>query len=270
VYIALSNEGHLPWAEAALAAGKAVLCEKPLGRDAQEARRMREAAATADGLLVEATWNLWHPRTARAAALLASDTIGPLTAVSGSFVFDGVAEGNYRLDPTRGGGALLDVGCYPLTGAAWATGADGIVVDEVDLTWADSGVDLTAVASLRLGDIPVRVRASFIETAYESLVLEGEHGVLEFTGSDAFTSWLRPSSLRVLDRDGERVEHFAPVDPYRLMIEQVSSAVAGQPDRGGFATPAGHDAWLPDPAWSIVVAEAMDAILARGRGPARE
>lgn len=250
VYIALSNDGHLPWAEAALAAGKAVLCEKPLGRTAAEARRMRAAAH--QGLLVEATWNLWHPRTARAAALLASDTIGQLTAVSGAFVFDGVDDGNYRLDPERGGGALLDVGCYPLTGATWATGASDVTVDECELTLAPTGVDLTTSAGLTMGGVPVSIRASFIEAPFESLVLEGQHGVIEFTGNDTYTSWLRPSALRVRDRDGERVEHFAPVDPYRLMIENVSAVIAG------------GDGWLPDPAWSITVAEAMDAILARG------
>lgn len=251
VYIALSNDGHLPWAERALQAGKAVLCEKPLGRNADEARRMRAAAEAAGCLLVEATWNLWHPRTARAAALLASDALGSVTSVSGAFVFDGVDEGNYRLDPQRGGGALLDVGCYPLTGATWATRAGGVSVDAVDIVSGGLGVDLTTDASLHLDGIAVHVRASFIETAFESLVIHGEHGVIEFTGSDAYTSWMRPSSLRVLDRDGERVEHFAPVDPYRLMIEAVSSAIRGE---GG---------WLPDPRWSITVADAMDAILAR-------
>jgi predicted dehydrogenase len=252
VYIALSNDGHLPWAERALEAGKAVLCEKPLGRNADEARRMRAAAEATGCLLVEATWNLWHPRTARAAALLASDALGPVTSVTGAFVFDGVDEGNYRLDPQRGGGALLDVGCYPLTGATWATRAAGVAVDAVDTVSGGLGVDLTTDASLHLDGIPVHVRASFIETAFESLVIHGEHGVIEFTGSDAYTSWMRPSALRVLDRDGERVEHFAPVDPYRLMIEAVSSAIRGE---GG---------WLPDPRWSITVADAMDAILARG------
>ncbi len=253
IYIALSNDGHLPWAERALAAGKAVLCEKPLGRNADEARRMRATADACGGLLVEATWNLWHPRTGRAAALLASDAIGQVESVSGSFVFDGVAEGNYRLDPGLGGGALLDVGCYPLTGAAWAVRGATLRVDDVAILTGGLGVDLTTDARIRLGDVPVHVRASFVETDFQSLVLEGDHGIIEFTGSDAYTSWLRPSALRVLDRDGERVEHFAPVDPYRLMIESVSAAVRGE---GG---------WLPDPQWSLTVAEAMDAILASGQ-----
>jgi predicted dehydrogenase len=253
VYIALSNDGHLPWAIEALRAGKAVLCEKPLGRNADEARQMRAVADETGGLLVEATWNLWHPRTARAAALLASDAVGAITRVAGAFVFDGVDEGNYRLDPDRGGGALLDVGCYPLTGAAWAIGPAQVVVGQVDRVLGATGVDLTTQAAITLGGIPVDIRASFIETGFESLTLEGAHGVLEFTGSDAYTSWLQPSALRVRDRDGERVEHFAPVDPYRRMVEQVSAAIRGD------------DAWLPDPAWSITVADAMDAIATAGR-----
>lgn len=255
VYIALSNDGHLPWAERALSAGKAVLCEKPLGRTAEEARRMRAAADTSGGFLVEATWNLWHPRTARAAALLASDAIGAVTGVRGAFVFDGVDEGNYRLDPQLGGGALLDVGCYPLTGAAWATKASDVQVQSAEMVTGGLGVDLTTAATLMLGGIPVEVRASFIETAYESLTIEGRHGIIEFTGNDTYTSWLQPSALRIRDRDGERVEHFAPVDPYRLMIESVSAAIRGD---GG---------WTPDPQWSLTVADAMDAILARGLRP---
>lgn len=251
VYIALSNDGHLPWAVESMRAGKAVLCEKPLGRNAGEARTMRDVAHETNGLLVEATWNLWHPRTARAAALLASDAIGPVTAISGAFVFDGVDAGNYRLDPALGGGALLDVGCYPLTGATWAAGASIVDVGDVDVVLSPSGVDLTTRASLTMGAIPVEIRASFIETAFESLTIEGTYGVIEFTGSDAYTSWLRPSALRVLDRDGERVEHFSPVDPYRLMIENVSAVVAGR------------EGWLPDPRWSLTVADAMDAIAAK-------
>ena len=252
VYIALSNDGHLPWATAALEAGKAVLCEKPLGCNAVEAKQMRAVAERTGGLLVEATWNLWHPRTARASALLASDTIGALRAYSSVFVFEGVDDGNYRLDPALGGGALLDVGCYPLTGAAWATGGPFQSVQDVEILMSDTGVDLTAGAHLTMGGVPTYVRGSFREPAHQALVLEGEHGQIEMTGNDAFVSWLQPSALRVLDRDGERIEHFPPVDPYRLMVENVSRAVLGQ------------DAWLPDPEWSIVVAEAMDAILDTG------
>ena len=251
VYVALSNEGHLPWSEAALRAGKAVLCEKPLTRNPDETRRLRAVAEETGGLLVEATLNLWHPRTARAAALIASDAIGPVTSVAGTFTIDGVPPGNYRLDPELGGGALLDVGCYPMTAAVWATRAEDCHVDSADIEWSDRGVDLTTDAHLTMNGIAVHVRGSFIEAPLQTLVIEGPHGVLEFTGNDAFTSCLQPSALRILDRDGERVEHFPPIDPYRTMIEHVGRAARGEPH------------WLPDPAWSTVVADAMAGVLAR-------
>lgn len=255
VYNALSNDGHLPWSISALRAGKTVLCEKPLGRDATETRMMYAAAEESGSLLVEATWNLWHPRTARAAALIASDAIGTVLSVEGAFTFDGVAAGNYRLDPGRGGGALLDVGCYPLTAAAWVSSGSVGAIDSVEAVTSDEGVDLTLAAHFMMGDVDVRIRASFIEAPLQTLVIEGTHGLLEFTGNDAYTSCLQPSALRVLDRDGERIEHFAPVDPYRLMIENVGRAHRGEP------------AWLPDPAWSVAVAEAMDALLTRVEKP---
>jgi xylose dehydrogenase (NAD/NADP) len=251
VYVALSNDGHLPWSEAALRAGKTVLCEKPLTRDPAETRRLRAVADETGGLLVEATWNLWHPRTARAAALIASDAIGAVTSVSGTFTIEGVPEKNYRLDPDLGGGALLDVGCYPMTAAAWVTRGLDLQVIDAQVTRSEGGVDLTTDARLTMAGIDVHVRGSFIEAPLQTLVIEGSHGVLEFTGNDAFTSCLQPSALRVLDRDGERVEHFAAVDPYRLMIEHVGRAARGEPH------------WLPQPGWSIVVADAMAAVLDR-------
>lgn len=256
VYIALSNDAHLPWTLAALDAGKAVLCEKPLGCSAAEATRMREAADARELVLVEATWNLWHPRTRRAEALLHANAIGRPVSVSGAFTIDGVADGNYRWDPAMGGGALLDVGCYPLTGAAWATAdrhaPDGVVVEHVEMRTAGRGVDAATDAYLKMRGIPVHVHCAFDEVPRQTLLVEGETGLLEFTGNDAFTSWMQPSSLRVVDPDGERVEHFAPVDPYRLMVEHVTAALRNE------------WAWLPNPDWSLLVAHAMDDVLQHG------
>ena len=254
VYIALSNDGHLPWAVAALEAGKPVLCEKPLGSTAADARVMRDVADRTGTLLVEATWNLWHPRTQRAMALLATDTIGSLESLSATFVFDGVDTDNYRLDPARGGGALLDVGCYPLTTAAWSCRTGVFDVVETTSLMSESGVDLTTDARLRMGGVDVHVRGSFREPDHQSILLVASEGALEFTGNDSYVSWLTPSALRVVTGLTERLEHFAPVDPYRLMIEHVSRAISGE------------DAWLPDPRWSITVADAMDAILRHATG----
>ncbi len=112
VYISLTNEVHAHWSIAALQAGKHVLCEKPLAMNAREAVAMSEAANAAGRRLVEASWYRWHPRVRRAQELLAAGRIGSVRHVSAGFTFAGNLAGNYRLEPTRGGGALYDVGCY--------------------------------------------------------------------------------------------------------------------------------------------------------------
>ena len=256
IYIALDNAGHEPWVIAALEAGKPVLCEKPLGVDAAATRRMREVEAATGGLLVEATWNLWHPRTQRAMALITAGDIGGVHAVRGAFTFDGVPEDNYRLDPTRGGGAMLDIGCYPLTAAAWATSSAQLHLSETKVSRSKSGVDLTVDCAFGYsrGDVNGRigVLASFALPEHQALRIDGEDGRIDFLGIDAFTNYRSPSALLISDDDDvETLEHFDPVDPYQLMIEHVSRVVRGE------------QAWLPDREWSVWVAEAMEMATAR-------
>ncbi len=255
IYIALDNAGHEPWAIAALAAGKPVLCEKPLGLDPASTMRMRDAEAAYGGLLVEATWNLWHPRTQRAMALVRAGDIGEVHAVRGAFSFDGVPADNYRLDPARGGGAMLDVGCYPLTAAAWATSAAPLHLAETRVARADGGVDLTVECAFGFSGPGaagrIAVLASIAGPEHQALRIAGSTGVIDFIGPDAFTSYKAASQVSIGDGADEVIEQFAPVDPYQVMIEQFSVAVRGE------------EAWLPDPAWSLWVAEAMEMATAR-------
>ena len=122
VYVSLPNDRHLPWVVAALQAGKHVLCEKPLGLDGTQVALMADAAQASGSMLVEASWNRWHPRTRRVEALL-RDISGEVEARTW-FTFTGVPTDNYRLDPDHGGGALLDVGCYAIAAALACLGDD--------------------------------------------------------------------------------------------------------------------------------------------------
>jgi predicted dehydrogenase len=251
VYIALANDDHLPWAERALAAGKHVLCEKPLGLTADEVRQMTAAARAAERLLVEASWNRWHPRTRRAEALLRSGAIGAVRRVEAGFTFAGVADGNYRLDPARGGGALYDVGCYATAAALWATGFADLQAVGATRRLSPSGVDLTTEAVLSFGSAEAFMRCSIDEDSGQWVRVEGDRGTLVLDGRAAFTSWLSPSTLTVTTAAEERVEHFAPVDPYRVMVEHVSAAIRGA-----------HGAWVLPLEQSLRVAEALDLIRA--------
>ena len=106
VYLSLPNDAHLPWVLAALEAGKHVLCEKPLGLDAAQVATMTAAARDADRLLVEASWNRWHPRTRRVEAAARRRSTGRLEVDARGSPSPACPQDNYRLDPTRGGGAL--------------------------------------------------------------------------------------------------------------------------------------------------------------------
>ena len=251
VYLSLPNDDHLPWVARALATGKHVLCEKPLGLDARQVAEMAGAAVLADRLLVEAAWNRWHPRTRRVEALLAG-LPGPRD-VSAWFTFPGVPEDNYRLDPARGGGALLDVGCYGVGLALAALGEGEVSVLAVEQHLGPSGVDLTTSVVLAGGSGSARVRASFEEPESQGFEVAAGGASIELSGP-AFTSWHQPSSLRLVEGGEEHVEQFGACDPYRLMLEAVSVRI-----RGG-------DAWVLPLSTSLAVATALDEVVRVARG----
>jgi predicted dehydrogenase len=250
VYVALHNDAHLPWTLAALAAGKHVLCEKPLGMSAQEVATMAAAAAAADRLLVEATWSRWHPRTRRAQAVLASGTLGPVQRVEAGFTFPSVPAGNYRLEPERGGGALYDVGPYALGAPLWVLPDAAPVVEAVSVERTGSGVDATTSVQLSLGEARAEVVASIAAPPAQWLRIEGRQGTLTFS-EPAFTSWLAPSSLQLSVGGTEQTLHVGPVDPYQLMVEHLSRAIRGD-----------ETAWVLPIEQSLRVASAIDLVRA--------
>ena len=226
VYISLSNEAHLPWSLAALAAGKHVLCEKPLCLTADEVAQLQAAAG--DLLCVEASWYRWHPRVRLAQQRLAG--IGPVRHVSAGFAFAGVPEDNYRMDPARGGGALYDVGHYAVSAALWAVG-EGVPADvAARARFAPSGVDLVTEAVLDWASgATAEVRCGIDDTEGQWLVITGERGEIELRDAP-YTSW-KDDATELWVSDGVGTERL-PVpacDAYEVMVEEVSSVIAGGP-----------------------------------------
>jgi predicted dehydrogenase len=245
VYVSLPNDDHLHWVLAALEAGKHVLCEKPRGMSAAEVAVMRGAAMDSGRLLVEAAWNRWHPRTRRIEALV--EQLGAAREVRAWFTFPGVPAGNYRLEPARGGGALMDVGCYTVAAALAALGADALDVVSVQRHVGPTGVDLTTSAVLSHPNGAASVTASFERPEDQGLTIEAPGLSVEF-GGQAFTTWRQPCTMRVVEDGIEREEHFAACDPYQLMVEAVSARIRGE------------DAWVLPLATSQSVAAALDSI----------
>jgi predicted dehydrogenase len=251
VYISLNNDAHLPWILKSLDAGKHVLCEKPMVLNAGETINAYAHAKDKGLLLVEAVWSLWHPRAQRVQELVSSNAIGSPTNYLGTFTFDGVTKGNYRLDPNKGGGALYDVGIYPLHALVALLDED----TRYSLTQAEKEnhgeqVDMTMKAQFDFENSHSKgsgaIVSSFAMHPSQRFVLKGSEGEISLPKDQAFTSFNQASELTLTVNGQKHTEHFAPVDPYQLMFENVSDRISGS---GG---------WLPNPWQSVQVAKILD------------
>lgn len=198
VYVPLPNHLHREWCLRALAAGKHVLCEKPLALSAAEGREIAEGAAAAGRLAMEAAMYRFNPRVAAVAGRLRADQPPALWA---GFGFPLAADPNYRWQPEMGGGALLDVGFYTISLARWTLGEPEWVEATARLARPE-GVDLTV--SMTLG-FPSGARA-YLFASFETPEIQD----------------LRAGVVR-LDRPFTFAE--PGIDPYRLMVEAFSAAV---------------------------------------------
>ena len=227
VYISLPNHLHCQWTVAALNAGKHVLCEKPFAMNTAEVETMIQASRDNERLLVEAVWSRWHPRMIRAVDYVKAGNIGDIVSIESSFTFPASIDENYRAVPAMGGGALFDVGVYPLHAMAALVGDTAQAeIEKCEVSVGPTGVDLTTKWQMRFnGSITANGLASFEMPENQSLIVRGEKGSVELLGTDAFTSWHAKSSLRL----GEVNEEFEAVDPYRLMIENFGRKLQGQP-----------------------------------------
>ena len=225
VYISLPNHLHCEWTVKALNAGKHVLCEKPFAMNVAEVETMVQAARDNNRILVEAVSSMWHPRIVQLVEHVRNGNIGELISINSSFTFPAEIEGNYRNSSAMGGGALYDVGVYPLHAIAALIGDDAKVeIEECDKKMGPSGIDLTTKWQMRINDsITASGLASFEMPEAQSLVVRGEKCSVELVGNQAFTSWHSPSTLRL----GDNIENFEAADSYALMIESFGNRVNG-------------------------------------------
>ncbi len=197
IYIPLVNNLHREWTLRAVAAGKHVLCEKPLAMNAAEAEEMGKAADQAGVRLMEAFMYRFHPRPRDFIEALEEPAY-----VQASFGFSFDEPDNYRMKKELGGGALLDVGCYTVSVARWILGEpDGVAA------WARGGeVDMTVSALLHFpGGATAAVWASFESPEEQDLTVVTRHGKRRLE---------RPFSSK-------------DPDPYRLMVESFAESVRG-------------------------------------------
>lgn len=150
VYVATPHRQHRDVAELAIAAGKAVLCEKPLTATLAETESLAARARSADVFLMEGMWMWFNPVIQQARSIIASGALGTIREIEATFGFPVPYDPEHRLwDPQRGGGALLDLGIYPVALAYLLLGAPATTVTtgtlsensldahaELHMTWA--------------------------------------------------------------------------------------------------------------------------------------
>jgi predicted dehydrogenase len=179
VYLPLPNDLHARWIQAAADAGKHVLCEKPLALDAAQAEAMAAYCRERDVLLMEAFMYRFHPAWTEARSLLADGAIGRLQELEVWFAFRSDLEAtDYRMTMARGGGAMLDVGCYAVNLSRWLLGDDPDTVMAAARLDASGEIDLSYSAILDYGDARTTFTVGMTQEPDHHVRLHGTGGWL--------------------------------------------------------------------------------------------
>ena len=219
VYISLPNGMHHEWTLRAVGAGKHVLVEKPYSRRAEEVEEAWDAAERAGLVVMEAFMYRHHPQAALARSLVEQGRIGRLRHIRTTFSFQLLDLANVRMLPDLDGGALMDVGCYCVSGARLLGGEPERVYGEQVL--GPTGVDVDFYGTLRFpNDVVAQFDASFSLPERQRLEAVGDEGTLVVEAP-----WRADWGGLVLV-NGEAVPVDA-VNPYGLELANFAAAIAG-------------------------------------------
>jgi len=202
IYVATMNDLHHPNTLAALAAGKHVLCEKPVALNARQAQEMYDAAHGAGVFLMEAMWMRFNPFIAKIDELVGNGAIGELRYIEADFGFSGSPEESPRhYLNVHGGGALLDLGVYPLSFAYHLVGIPGEFRALGRLS--DEGIDESvSIIANHDGGVMSVLGASLVADTPTRAVVSGSTGRIEVDRMFHFSQALE------LHRDDDMIESF--------------------------------------------------------------
>ncbi len=203
VYIATPHSHHLACAALALEHGKHVLIEKPLTLDADQAVAIRDLAADHGLLAMEAMWTRYLPHMVRLREILAAGVIGEVRVLSADHTQNLPTDPDHRLnDLALGGGALLDLGIYPVSFAWDVLGAPAEILATAQL--GETGADTDVAISVRHASGGVSsLLTSMRGAGANAAQIVGTKGRIEIDGV-----FYAPTSFRVFDVDGAVVEEF--------------------------------------------------------------
>jgi xylose dehydrogenase (NAD/NADP) len=223
VYVSLPNTLHCPWSIRAMEAGKHVICEKPLSRSSTEVEEAYDVAERTGRLFLEAFMYRHNPQTARLVELVGEGAIGELRLVRSVFSYSLYDTDNIRLRTDVDGGSLMDVGCYCVSGSRLLAGEPATVYGQAFV--GPTGTDWVFTGSLRFpGDVLALFDCGTALTNRDELEAIGSEGSLFLDDP-----WhCRRPVIELRRADGvERID-LEPVDSYRLELENLADAMAGE------------------------------------------
>jgi predicted dehydrogenase len=223
VYISLPNTMHREWSIRALEAGKHVICEKPFSKHPADVEAAFDAADRADRLLTEAFMYRHNPQAARLVELVGEGAIGDLRVIRSAFSYGLYDADNIRLRTDVDGGSLMDVGCYCVSGSRLLAGEPESAFGRAFV--GPTGTDWVFTGSLRFpGDVLALFDCGTSLTDRDELEAIGSEGSLFLDDP-----WHAHRPVIELRRDGEtQLIELARVDSYRLELENLADAIAGE------------------------------------------
>ena len=229
VYLSLPNHLHEEWVLRALAGGMHVLCEKPLGLTVRSVQRMVNAARERGLLLAENLMFLRHPQHGIVRELIASGAVGPVRGLRTSYGFPLADPDNFRMDPTRGGGAFHDLIRYPLGMAQFLL--QGPVVRAHGFRRVRDGLTVAVHAWAVTGETEMLSLSVGFDQQYECFYeVVGEQGVIRL--DRAYTPPADLANTVHLTIGSERTTVMAPAaDQFQLMLDHVIGQLASEPGR---------------------------------------
>jgi len=212
IYIASPHSSHLEQAQIAIAASKPVLIEKPLAANLQEVETLVSAAQQADVFAMEAMWSRFLPTMQLARDKIHAGALGTVRKLDAELAWHRPYDAQSRFfNPAAGGGALLDLGVYPVSLARFFLGEP----KTVDGSWAagPNGVDIRANISLDFADAPAEISCGFDRNGDNRLVIEGDRKTmvlgLPFIGATRMgiypNRWLADTAFPGGDRIAARI-----------------------------------------------------------------
>jgi predicted dehydrogenase len=232
IYNPLPNHLHVEWTVKALEMGKHVLCEKPIALNALEAQSIVAARDRSGKHVIEAFMVRFHPQWHRVRSIVRDGRIGKVRALQSAFTFPVASPDNVRNRLEYGGGALYDVGCYPIVTARYLLGTEPERV--IALVDRDPALAVDRVTSALVG-FPGGEQLLFTSALqlalYQRVVVLGTQGRIEisvpFTPPKEHACRIVIDSGASLDGSSAVVEDFAPVDQYQLQCDLAAAAFLG-------------------------------------------